>query len=436
MKKGSIPRKICFCRHFCNRLLLAAVLWVAIIILCSPMSALSDTEKAKEKKNDPELQSLMSNDELLKQAQAIFNDASGRFLAYMRAVSKGEILLEQARQKTESSEIPGKKSAIPTEGKSPAEIAGIDSDHARLRADALKNRYELLLAQKTLYEKQIRRIETARSAAREFYGAIEGLNLFLLEISLRVDDGTLSHEEIPDSLNEHKLLAKKQELTAIKDDLKQKADAFAKHHEAAVSRAEEAKKGVIEAEAAYTSAKTRYAQELKQQELEKEHSGHTPERLLAQISELQEERAWLRAAFSQSHTRFVSRRSDALIIQKDIEVLPLPEKAAVQIEDVQQAIGSVEKLVNYHTERIRMFGVLRSSLRSFVKQGHSFEGDATVLNEHMSKMQMIANILDRMAKEGKIKPDSIPGKVRAEVLRTSGKNVSDIMSESLAVNRF
>ncbi len=430
MKKGLIA---CFCRHFCNKLLMTAILWVAIVILCNPLSAMSDTEKTKEKKTAPKLQSLMSNEDLLKQAATLFNEASGRFLAHLREVSKGEALIGQARQKTESSEIPGEKPPTPSEEKPPSEAAKINSEHTKARADAFKHRLKLVLAEKTILEKQIRQVETAQSVSQEFADVIEGLNLFLLEISLRVDDGTLSYSEIPETLNEQKLQAKKQELMAIQGNLKQKAEIVAGHLEAAVSRVAEAKKSVIEAEAVYTSAKARYSQELKRQELEKEYSGHTPENMLAQISELQEERLWLRATFKQSHTRFATSYSDALKIYQEIEALSPPEKTdSIHTEDVQQAAETVKKLDTYHTERIKKFGRLGAALQSSVKQGQSFEGDTTVLSEHIFKMQVIANILERLANEGKIKPDSIPEQARAQTLRTAGNKVLEIMSEALA----
>ncbi|MCP4110581.1 MAG: mechanosensitive ion channel [Desulfobacteraceae bacterium] len=434
MEKGLSSWESC---HFWDKLLMAAkavFLWCAIIILCSPVPALSDTtEKAKEKKTAPKLQSLMSNEELLKQATYLYNNASNRFLARLREVSKGEVLIDQARQKTESSDIPEEKPATPPEEKSSAEVARINSDHAKVRTDAFKHRFELVVAERTLLEKQIKNIETAQSVTQEFADVLEGLNLFLLEISLRVDDGTLPYNEIPDSLNEQKLAAKKQELVAIQGDLEQKAEVFAGYLKTAVSRTQDAKKAVIEAEADYVSAKAKYSLELKRQGLEKEYSGHAPEKMLAQLSELQEERMWLRAAFNHSHTRLAKSRSSVLETQQDIEALLPPEKTdSIQPEDVQQAAETVKKLDAYHTERIGKFRNLKSAIQSFVKQGQSFEGDATVLGEHIFKMQVIANILERIADEGKIKPDSIPEKARAEVLMDASNKILESVSESLA----
>ncbi len=118
MNKAFIPRQSCSHRHFYEKKLLivkglVAVLWITIIISFSSLSAFSDVAKTKDEKSQTPVLHNVSNSELLKQAQTIINEASGRFLAQLRRVTKGGILLDYGMKETKSLDIPKKNLRYP-----------------------------------------------------------------------------------------------------------------------------------------------------------------------------------------------------------------------------------------------------------------------------------------------------------------------------------
>ena len=221
------------------------------------------------------------------------------------------MLIAEARKKTAELNIPGETPLATSENADPAEAAKAAAEHAKFRVDAFKCFLELVQAEKVILDRQIIQSEEAKSAANIFINAIDGLNLFLLEIKWRTEDGTLAFDKVPDSLNMKRLGIQKQELVTKQDDLGRKSKTAQEELKTIVSRMEKTKKTLIETEAGYTSMEKRYALELKQRTLEKEYSEQSPEKLTAALSKLQEERIWLNGTFNMSRTRFSNSQANA-----------------------------------------------------------------------------------------------------------------------------
>ncbi|MDM8540381.1 mechanosensitive ion channel [Desulfococcaceae bacterium HSG9] len=260
----------------------------------------------------------------------------------------------------------------------------------------------------------------------------------MLEIKWRTEDGTLAFDKIPDSLNMERLGIQKQELTTKQDELGRKTEMSQEELKTIVSRLEKTKKTLIETEAGYTSMEKRYALELKQITLEKEYSEQSPERLTAALSKLQEERLWLNGTFNMSRTRFSNSEVNASGIQKQIEALSPPElpemlqKDVIRAEEIEQASKQVDEIVAYYSGRMEKLGEFRSALESLIKSAEAFQGDAAVLTEQLSKMQVIAQILEAFIKEGKLAADSIPSDATSGKLTDESKKVSELVAEAMS----
>jgi MscS family membrane protein len=406
-----------------------------ILFFCMALSEAEENQKPEEKTEKKVELHLLANEELLKQGESIFNDAHNAFFAQLRGMFKSETFFTQGRDKAELFVIPEEKPGA-DENIPPAEAAKMMLDHTQKRAEAIKQRLELIEEEKVLADKLIAQIEAAQSAALVMNEALERLNFFQLEISLRVADGTLPSEEVPEVLTKKNLEIQRDELTRWQETLKEKAGTAQKELENTVLRIEEGKKLLIEAEAYYASAKEKYSQEMKRQTVEQEYSEKTPERLIEEISKLQEERLWLNTTFNLSYKRFSSRQEKALEIQKELESLSPPDAAKLQTarpEDTQEAGAVAEELIAYHENRIKRLGDMKAALESLIKYGETLGGDATVLSGHLFKMQVIATTLDDMSAEGKIKTDSIPKEIRTEKLAEASKALSEKTSEASAV---
>jgi len=416
----------------------APALCIAVIVCIGLSWAAVDNKKEEKPEKKTELYQL-SNEELLNQAQTLFNQASDNFRGQMREMAKAEKLLIQAQEATAALTIPPREAPKPYKGMDPVEAAKTSADYAKTRLDAVSRRLELIQAEKDLSDRHITVAESAKSAAASFVDAMNRLDLFLFEIGLRIKDRSLTSDKVPDLLSAGNLTQQKQIIAVQQNALKQKSDAAQEKLKALVSVLEEAKKAVTEAKAYHASGEEKYAQEMKRQSLEKEYSGQSPERLISRLSDLQEERVWLNSAFNQASVRFGTVQKKSLQIQTELDGLPKPEAAdvlrtdaAVRTEEMEEAAKQVDTVADYHSKRIEKIGELRSSLELLIKQGETFQGDAAVLRDHISRMQVPAKLLKELAEQGKIKSDQIPEDSRLESLSASGDEISKTLSDVLS----
>lgn len=187
MDKACIPQQACSHRQYYSKKLpivkgLVTILCITIIISFSFPSAFSDVAKTKKDRFQTPAFHTLSNSELLKQVQIIINEASGRFLAQLRRVTKGGILLELERQESKFLNFPDENPTIPSEDIFPVEIARITLDHAETRLDVLRKQLGLIQEEKTLLNKQVVHIESAQAEANTYVKAFESLQEKIKEL--------------------------------------------------------------------------------------------------------------------------------------------------------------------------------------------------------------------------------------------------------------
>jgi len=416
------------------------MLFLLMVILPTPLRAATDKVEKFEKKviETPELDSL-SNDELLKQAMTVLNEASVKTFARLRALAKSEILLSHARQKTKLPDIPDKElTTTSVDVTDPVELAKIKSEHAKNRLDTLKQKLDLIQTEKALSNEYIKQTDNALSAVQSLINTIDGLYLHTLEIRFRVEDGTLSQEKIPDAVDVQKLNTLRMEMTEHQNDLRKKAEKAHKSQKIIVSRVNDVKKTVIEAETGLSSAEEKHSREMKRQTLEKEYSGQTPEKLIANLSESEEERVLLNGALNLSHSRFIRSKAKADRIRNEIKTHSKPEnekylqpQAYIRAEEADQAIKAIEEVTTYHNSHIKKLEELATALESLIKQGEVFQGDATVLIEHLFSMQVLTKKLEDAGSAADI--GKISANARHKALTQAADSASDLMTEAKTV---
>ncbi len=408
-------------------------LLILIIGLWFPVFVLSETTAVVI----PEIAKLhnLTKDELITKSQDIFNEASDKFRSELRGVFGNERLLERARKKTGSLILPAKKFTTSSENMSSLEIAKATLDHVRDRFDAFKRWIVLTEAEKILIEKQIDQIKIAQSTADIFIDKLDSLDSFILEIELRLDDGTLADSEVPSFLNTREM--EKQILIVKQGELEGKLNKTQESFDEIILLLEKIKKNTTRMEANYSANKEKYSKELKQQKVEQEYSKQTPEQLLAEIAKLQEERIWVNGTFNLSYRKFMNQQRNVVSkLEQKLGELPSPDVTKLQItysEEAQQIATIAKEIVHYHVEKIVKLKKLQKNLKSLIEYGESFEGDATVLNEHTFKIQVIARTLENFVAEKKLELDSIPENSRSKSLTIVDDKFSKRVSNALDI---
>lgn len=402
---------------------------LVFVLMPGPMLLAEEAPMENVASKAPELYKL-SNEELIQKASSSFTATLADFHAQLRGVYTYQILLQRAQEKTAAVLMPVKP-ADPEPGSedaAPLEIAKTAAAYAEARLEALVRRLDGMMAEKNMLDALIKHIETAIAGAVEFLKTAEGLDIFLLEIKWRLADGTIAADSLPDFADEQFLSDRKQTVQDMKNLLELKAKAAQNSMEALLADMDEVRKDLIEAKARKASEDERYAQERKRQTLETTYAERSLDQLEEQFSEFQDERIWLNGAFNLTHGRFLMRKRNADEKMREIEAASPPESVLqqpdLQSKEMEDITRRIESIITYHTERIENLEKYHSALQAVIKAGENFKGDATVLGEHLFKMQVIANLLDQAETQ-----DKISQRNRPEALAEAGESLSVKMTE-------
>src|SRR5262245_55937459 len=120
-------------------------------------------------------------EEVIKQAQTIYSQASGAYLAEVRGLVTAQRQFDQAREAAVKHVVPEKRSV--SDKLPPLEQAKLQLEETKLRLDALKRRVELLQAEKTSGDRYAAQINLARSAATAFTEALRQLEAYTFELN-------------------------------------------------------------------------------------------------------------------------------------------------------------------------------------------------------------------------------------------------------------
>ena len=376
----------------------------------------------------------MSNEDLTKQSESLFKEISAKFFTQLRGVYTYEDAVDKVKKEISAIRIPKKQiqKIADKKGTESVQLAKAEAKYAKSRVDLIKYLLEQMAVKKELVDILIKKSGRAISFAANFINTIDELNIYQVEIKWRIKDGTISQDMVPDFMDENKMNTQKQKIIQQKKELEKKSVTARKEMEALIAITEKTKNNLIEAKAHLTSVNEKYSYELKRWKLEKEYAKQSSESLMAHLLQLQEERVWINGSFNLSMGQFLKTKANAAAIQKQIDSASNPmQQRLIQSQEKKQKIKRIESIINFHTEHVERLVSLRLALESLIKTSEAFQGDAIVLSEHVFKMQAIAKILERAAKQGKFPTDSIPVNIRIESLIKAGDTISEFISDAI-----
>jgi small-conductance mechanosensitive channel len=399
---------------------LAQAILVAAVSLILPGRSRPAEPRADDKARPApakkvELQRL-TNEELLKQADALYARASRDYLAQFRALAFADMLLTEVRTQTDALKVaaPGaaRSAAVQPPGEKEARKA---VDAARARQELVRRKLNLVQTQKQLLDQVTTGLEGCRSAVVAFQNALDDLKAYALESSLRVKDGSLAGDKLPDGLKPEFLETKRRTLSDDLARLKTKSAEVQKGQEAVARLLGEVNKTLLAADADVVEASKNLVREQKRHELEKSYAGKKPAALIAELARMVEDGIGLKGTYELALRKFDTRTRRAAHLRKELEALRQPEAKIPQLtraEDVTTAAKSIQALIRFHAARAKKIAELRTALAVQVEEGGEFEADAAVSEEHLFKMQVLANLL----KKNGVPDRKLPEKARAAAL--------------------
>jgi MscS family membrane protein len=379
----------------------------------------------------------ISNEELLQQFQAIIRNIETNLLAHLRAVVEQKVLLEQ-HQRQKPSTVKGKTENYREndELKKEAKVDTAnknDLENAKQQLATLEKQLAYQEVEKALLEKYYKQIDLAQTEIAGFIQLLEKSNKYALQIELRLNDGTLLPTQLPDELGETTQELLRQQLLTQQQSLKQHAAQVQAQLTEQTEQLAQTQTAVVDAQASYAAATERHTQMLKRQELEQQYLQQAPETLSNELKVLQEEWTWLFSSLQTVQHRFAQAQEAQQAMAKKLAEMRPPDTSQLQemkAEDIQQATTLFEQIEEYQRERMISLLMQQRSLQEVIEHGEALTGEATVINAHLFKMEVIASVFEKLIEAGKAKPEQIPETLRLEFLNTINKRVSEMLAEA------
>ncbi len=393
------------------RWLVLAAVWLTLLDRgwpADPRPAPAETKKVEIHR--------LTNEELLKQAAAIYEKASRDYLAQLRALASAEALLEEIRKQTEAGNVASfpavDRAAAPPAGEHAAKEA---LDAARANQARIQQQRKRIQTQKELLDRVTARLEECRPAAVAFQNALDDLKAYVLESGLRVKDGSLLEDRVPVHLKPEYRDRKKRELRDELARLKAKAADVPQGQEAVARLLDRANKAVLAANAEVIEAAKNLAREQQRRELEKRYTGKKPDEMVAELARMGEEGVGLKGTYELALRKFDGRAKESSRLRQALDALKRPDTQIPQLaraEDMEMAAMAIQKLIGFYAARSNKIQELRTALVALVREGGDFEADAAVSQEHLFKMQVLAKLL----KKNGVAEEKLPAKARTTEL--------------------
>ena len=400
------------------------ILLVLISWIWHPLLAIAKTDVSQENVTESPKYHELNNTDLLEQTKQLIDEPWQALRTKMRGLKMSKHLLDHAHLAVKSFPLPEATTLPSTDNENASlETTKIRANQAKSRYKALQQQERLTRTERVRLDIYIEHIDQSLLAVNTLINTINQLGLPLLEIRLRVDDGTLSSDQIPDILDSNWLDTQHQTLLLQREALEAQSLSAKQELKLAIERIGVAKNAKIQSGALYKSAKIRYEEMRKRQELQQEYAGQTPKTLRAGLLELQEEMVRLNGALQLSLNQFSRSQARFTQLQQKIESLSPPEGVghlqlggALHTEEVVQRTQEINDVMAYYTQFIEHLQAQAKILDELVELGNLCQSDATVLNDHLFKMQVPVALLERAISTGDFKAEATPEESPAKAL--------------------
>jgi small-conductance mechanosensitive channel len=411
----------------------------AVCVLAAAPGRSADPPPAESKPKPVETTKVelhrLKNDDVLKQAAAIYDKAAQDYLASARALAAAETLLEDAG-KLADAPAGAEAAAVRPAGQDVKEPTA--EDKARVAGDAAKAKLESARRQrkqvqtrKDLLDRVSAGVDAGRSAGIAFLNALDDLRPYAIEIELRVKDGSLAADKAPAELAAGALEKKRKDLAADQEKRQQKAADAPKAQADVARQLDEAGKAVLAAEAEVVQASRVLAQEQKRSQMEKSHARMNPDEQLADLKHLLEEGDGLKGSYELALSRFNAQAAAVARLRKTLDAQLQPESQIPQIaraEDVEVAARAIQELADFYVARVKALEDLSAGLKALAAQGGDFEADAAVSSEHLFKMNVVGALLAKAGVPEDKFPDGGQPKRVADAAERQARSAAEVQA--------
>jgi len=369
--------------------------------------------KSKTEENAKEIAlHMLGNVELIKKGRILLQKAHSDFLAQLRGLYQSEMQFNTMKDDSYAVEIPVDKPK-PKEEIDLLDVAKMKLDHIKHQAATLNKLKEHLKATQASLSTFRNQLMTAQNAGRALNDAYVKINTYILEIDLRLQDGTLTFDDIPNELHSDVIMARQQMLAGKQDELDWKSKTIQEEKNMIIVRLKEIDKKSVTTESQISSFENDYNHELKRRNIEKEFLSLDMDPLLTKFSTIKAEFGELKITLDFSIRQFRKSEKKTASTKEKLEELTVPDADKVSLantlsrcEEAEQAIQAVEEIIKYQNQRLELLNKLRPSIKMLVEYGDLIEKEAPTLMGYLFKLQLMAGVIEMRIQTGQLPPDT------------------------------
>jgi len=381
------------------------------------------------------LQSL-SNTDLLKQATDQFENPQDAYQRDLRIFYKNEKDYLESRKKNKAFKMPSLTMKPSNEEASAIDVAAEKVEHTKMLLNAYKEKLQLLEMVSEVLAKLIVQIDATEFSNEKFKSELSLLDPHLFEIKLRISDGSMRSSMVPAKLSMSRINSEKQKLSAEQAKLNVKFERVEQENIEVSTVIKETKGAINEMEIQLLSHEAAYSNEQKNLEHEKKYLSMSPQKLLMKFMELSEEKNWITSSFEVAYRVTRSKIKVANSASDKLDSLPTLTLEDFQLKGENANLKEgLDSMLKTDAIRIEELKKLEIELAKVQKAAKTFESESVIVDEHVSKMIFIANILKKLELEGKIRPDSILSSAWYESIIEEEKTLSRKTLEVLTADK-
>ncbi|MCF7977898.1 MAG: mechanosensitive ion channel [Chromatiaceae bacterium] len=360
-----------------------------------------------------------SNEELLKQATEIYRQEESHFNAKRRLLQQLRTLYRQAEQANEiylqsieqqpvvilkdavasDTEAPGAPGAtglaIAVQGPQVQEQLSIVDAEQQL--EGYQNQVKDISRQIEILEQVMAQNEVTQQAAEAFSLALGRLHVIVLEIDLRLADGTFK-EEVPPFLTESLLGQQSQRLETLRERLVESQEANREQLQILQTHLGRIQQSVAEAETALTAMREQQEQLGEAQRFEEAYRDKNDQALSQELTELENERISLQGGVRLSLLGLQRGLAQLDGIEEALE--PLSSDAMASLDsglsasETQESIDALKALITGYESRLVELNGYEERLAEIAELTEIAKAETGILQEHLKKMRLLAELLE------------------------------------------
>jgi small-conductance mechanosensitive channel len=412
----------------CTRFSLITALLVVIFWTCIPVDA-------EEKLG---LYTL-DNQALLEKAATLFNAIEPVLKAQERALQHDIQHIEKLQKRLAQTAPPESLPELP-DAPTPEELEKRIGEIEN-RLQALKRNTPILEEKKTLLNQQRERVAQNRLALQGWLNGIELLKSTVLEIQWRLEDGTLTSEQVPKNLATLDATQNRQNRYERRlESLQGKSDAIQKKLERLNAEQEKLDQAITAREVVAKELTARIQQTQTAIGFEKQLSRQPVRRLASQYRTLMEDHDGEIGTYYLIINRFNQLRKRAQRLAAELETQKPPPVEEVSLEALiyypvktQTYAKALEARVAFHAQEIEKLDEVKALYEKAIQQRNDIEVKNGVLGDQFTRLLALATLLGKRRSEEEVPSGLLPANFAPEVLEQSAQDVVSLTSEALAV---